>query len=162
VNPIGLKAIEMTTGETITLPNIVKYAEAMPTVRRMVNMPEEWNITIVENKPTEIVVACASPAYGLITPEKYEALTKRDANELSAIPKRSVIPKSIKLVVTYSHLDKRRKTAVHTQVLRADDEDTKQNLLERWVEQTRQEGKEPWPKIARKMSLRATDYEWFK
>jgi hypothetical protein len=152
---------EMITGEMITLPNIAKYADALPTVRQMVDMPEAWNVTIIENKSTEIVVACAPPTFGLIAPEKYDALTKHDAQALSAIPKKPVIPKSIKLIVTYSHLDARRKTVANTQIFRADNEDTKQDLLERWANLTRDEGKEPCPKIARKMSLRATDYEWF-
>jgi hypothetical protein len=42
-----------------------------------------------------------------------------------------------------------------------EENDSKQELLNRWIEHVRRNENQPWPQIARKMSLRADDYEWF-
>jgi hypothetical protein len=52
---IALKVVEMTTGDVITLPNIAHYDEAIPSAVKMGNIPEDWKVTIIENKTTEIL-----------------------------------------------------------------------------------------------------------
>jgi hypothetical protein len=58
----------------VECPNIAKYAEALQTAQQVARIPEDWTITVMENKPTGMVMACAPQSYGLITPEKYNGL----------------------------------------------------------------------------------------
>jgi hypothetical protein len=106
---IGLQAIEMTSGDVITLSNIVKYEEAIPTVVRVANIPNDWTVTVIDNKPTAIMVACAPPSYGPITLERYNELQRHNATELTKAPKPRAISKAVMLVVTYVHLTPLRK-----------------------------------------------------
>jgi hypothetical protein len=100
----------MTTGEMIELPSIAHYDEAFQIANQMVNIPEDWTVTIIENKPTAIVVACAPPTYGLITVEKYQELQPRTASGLSVVPKQPANEKSVMIIVTYAHINAKRKT----------------------------------------------------
>jgi hypothetical protein len=143
----------MTSGELIELPNIARYGEAIPTAQQMARIPEDWIVTVIENKPTEIVVACAYPGYGLITPEKYRELRVQKMTELSVIPRPAANPKSVIVVMTYAHLNSRRKTDRHTQELRVENDQTRQELLDRWIKKVRDEKAEPWAGVARKMKL---------
>jgi hypothetical protein len=157
--PITLKAIEMTTGDVITIPNIAHYDEAIPSAVTLANIPEVWTVTVIENNPSGIVVACAPPEYGLITPEKYNAVCQRQATELSAIPKSKAVPCAIMVVMTYAHLTPRRKLDRMTFHFRVEEDDSKQLLLDQWIRLARESGKEPWASIGRKMSRKADDYE---
>jgi hypothetical protein len=161
VKPIMLKVIEMTTGDVTTLPNIAHYNEAFSAAKTLASIPEDWTVTIIENKTTQIMVACAPPTYGSITPEKYNALRQRQTTELSATPKPRAIPRAVMVVLTYMHLTSRRKTIRTTRHLRVEEDDSKQELLNHWIIQAREDGKDSWPKIARKMSMKEADYEWF-
>jgi hypothetical protein len=125
------------TGDIIELPNIAKYEEAIPAARQLSNIPEDWTVSVIENKTTEIVVACASPAYGLITPEKYEELRKQTASGLSAILKPAANPRPVIVVVTYAHINNRRKTDRHTQELRVENDQSRQDILGLWVTKVR-------------------------
>jgi hypothetical protein len=158
--PIALKAIEMSTGEVITLPNIAKYDEAIQDVVKFASIPNDWTVTIIENRPTEIMVACAPPSYGLITPEKYNELQRRGASELTAVPKARAVSRAVMVVVTYMHSTPQRKLNRKTLSFRVEEDDDKQLLLNKWIELAKNEGT-PWPQIARKMSARAGDYGWF-
>jgi hypothetical protein len=91
------------------LQNIAKYDEAIPTVKKYANVPNDWTVTIIDNKPTAIIVACAPPTYGPITPEKYNDLARHAASTLTVIPNSRAIPKAVMLTVTYVHLTPRRK-----------------------------------------------------
>jgi ribonuclease HI len=150
----------MTTGEVITLANIEKYDEAIPAVVKMTNIPKDWAVTIIENKPTAIMVACAPPSYGPITTEKYNELQRRTASELSVIPKPRAVPKAVMLVVTYVHLTPKRKEHVKTFNFRMEEGDDKQMVLDRWIALAKIEAG-LWDAIGRKMSVRAKDYNWY-
>jgi hypothetical protein len=158
--PIALKAVEMSTGDVITLANIAEYGEAIPAVVKMANIPNDWTVTVIENKPTEITVACAPPSYGLITPEKYNELQVRSASHLTAIPKARAVPRAVMVVVTHAHLTPQRKLNRKTLSFRVEEDDDKQVLLDRWITLARNEA-HPCDHISRKMSVRATDYELF-
>jgi ribonuclease HI len=158
--PIALKVTEMTTAEIIALPNIPRCEEAISSAVKWANIPGDWTVTIIENKADTIMVACASPSYGLITPQKYNELRRQDATALSAIPKPNQITRSVKVVVTYVHITPQRKLFRHTLNFRIEEDDDKQVILSKWVELARNEVN-PWPQTARKMSLRADDYNWF-
>jgi hypothetical protein len=159
--PIALKVIEMTSGEIIELPSIAKYGDAIPTARQMARVPEDWIATVIENKPSEIVVACAPPGCGLITPEKDRELGVQKTTSLSVIPRQAINPKSVIVVMTCAHLNNRRKTDRHTQELRVENDQTRQELLGKWIERVRAERTEPWAGVARKMSVKEPDYQWF-
>jgi hypothetical protein len=90
----------------------------------MARIPNDWTVTIIENKTTEIVVACAPPAYGLITPEKYRELQIRKA---------VANPKSVIVRMTYAQINNRRKKDRTTQELRGENDQSKQGLLNLWV-----------------------------
>jgi hypothetical protein len=152
VKPIALKVIEMSTGEVVECPNIARYEDAFQIAKQMARIPEDW---------TEIVVACAPPTYGPITPEAYHALQSRKASGLSVIPKQAAHPKSVIVVMTYAHVNNRRKLERTTRELRVENDQSRQDLLEKWVTKVRDEKEEPWSKIARKMSLKEADYQWF-
>jgi hypothetical protein len=156
--PIVLKVIAMTSGEVISLPNISHYDEAIPSATTPANIPESWTVTVIENNPSGIMVACAPPEYGLITPEKYREVCQRQASELTAIPKTKAVPRLVMVVVTYVHLTPHRKLDRMTYNFRVEEDDSKQILLGEWIRLARESGKEPWPKIARKMSGKVEDY----
>jgi hypothetical protein len=158
--PIALKAVEMTTGEVITLPNIAKYYEAMPAVVKFANVPNDWTVTGIENKTMEIMVACPPPSYGLITVEKYNALKQRSATGLSVTPKPKAVEKAVMVVMTYIRTTPQRKLNGKTFSFRVEENDDKQSLLNEWIGLAKN-AVHPWPQIARKMSVRAESYEWY-
>jgi hypothetical protein len=127
----------MSTGDIIELPNIAKATDAIRAARQVANIPEDWTVMIIENKITEILVACAPPTYGPITPEKCRELQTRKASDLSAIPKPVANPKSVIVVMTYAHLNSSRKTDPTTRKIRAEDNQTRQELLDLWVAKMR-------------------------
>jgi ribonuclease HI len=63
------------------------------------------------------------------------------------------------VVVTYEHLTPQRKLNRKTLSFRVEEYDDTQFILGKWVPLARLEV-HPWDQIARKMSLRAEDYEW--
>jgi hypothetical protein len=158
--PIALQAIEMSTGDVITLPNISNYDEAMPAVVKFANIPNDWTVTIIENSPVATMVACAPPSYGSITVEKYQALQRRGASELAVVPKARAVPKAVMVVMTYIHMTPQRKLNRKTISFTVEEDDDKQLLLDAWI-RLANKAATPWPQIARKMSKRAEDYGWF-
>jgi hypothetical protein len=156
---IGLQAIEMSSGDVVTLQNIASYDEAIPTVRKMANVPAEWTVTIIENKPTALMVDCAPPSYGPITVEKYNELQRHVASELSKVLKPRATSKAVMLNVTYVRLTPQRKEHKKTLRFRMEEDDDKQLVLTRWIDLVKNEAG-PWDAIGRKMSVRAEDYNW--
>jgi hypothetical protein len=158
---IALKVIEMSTGDEIECSNVARYEEALQVAKQVARIPEDWTVTIIENKSPEITMSCAPPSYALITPETYQALQRRRSSDLSAVRKRVANPKSVIVVVTYVHINSRRKLDRHAQTLRVENHQTRQELLDRWIMRVRNEGMEPWFGITRKMKVQETEYEWF-
>jgi hypothetical protein len=160
VKPIALQAVEMTSGDVITLQNIAKYDEAIPTVQKYANIPNDWTMTVIDNKPTLVIVACAPPSYVPITPEKYNDLARHAASTLTATPKPRAIPKAVMLHVTYVHLTPGRKDRAKKFSFRMEEDDEPRLVLAKWIELGKN-ATDHWDAISRKMSFRPEDYQWF-
>jgi hypothetical protein len=80
---------------------------------------------------------------------------------LSGAPKPVANPKSVIVMMSYPHLNNRRKTDRTTRELRVENDQTRQELLDMWIAKVRLEREERWSGIARKMNLKEADYQWF-
>jgi hypothetical protein len=106
-------------------------------------------------------MACAAPSYGLITPEKYQAIQQRTVTTLSATPKQLASDKTGMVHMVHAHINAKLKTGHMTRHMRAETEESRHELLAKWIAKVRSEHEEPWTRRARKMSARESDYLWF-
>jgi hypothetical protein len=158
---IELFVTEVVTGDAIQLPNVAEHGEAIEAAHKLENIPDDWIVTVIESKPTVIKMARAAPSYGLISPEKYHEVQQRQVTALSSAPKLATRDESVMVKMIYAHIDKHRKTIRRFQNHRVYNDQSRQELLEMWIERARNERVEPWSGIARKISTPESDYHWF-
>jgi hypothetical protein len=126
--------------------------------RQMANVPDDWEITIVVPKPTEIEIACAA---GPITTEMVQSVQRRMVTALNLIPKQAACPKSVMVNVIHHHIDENRKPAqiyiyrVTSRIRRTETRTTRE------MDQRGTRLSEPWCRRAQKMSTKESDYLWF-
>jgi hypothetical protein len=145
------------SGDTLELASVAHYDEAIPRAHQMTNVPEDWTITIVEAKPTEIRMAWAASE---VTPDEIKAGQQRTVTALNIIPKPAACFKSVMVKVVYHHINEHRKPD-HTYVnVRADNDQSKQELLDEWIRRVRSgvDHQEPWLRRAQKMNRKESDY----